>query len=74
MPTKKKTTSMGKGYGEKVKNGRIQSKASVAYKGAISYGNGKTEDVWEVVPVKTSDALVKPRVKKSPKKMTAKKK
>ena len=73
MPAKKKTTSMGKGYGEKVKNGRIQSKASVAYKSAISYG-GKPEEIWEVAPVKASDALVKPRVKKSPKRMTAKKK
>jgi len=73
MVAKKKSTTSGKGYGEKVKGGRIHSKGSVAYKSAISYG-GKPEEIWEVVPVKSSDALVKPRVKKSPKRMTAKKK
>jgi len=64
--TPKKSTTFGKGYGENVRGNRIQSRGSVAYRGAVSYG-GKPEEIWEVVPFNSSDALVGPRAKKSSK-------
>jgi len=62
------------GYGESVKGGRIRSKGLATAKSAIAYGKGKPEEIYESYNVKTSDALVKPRVKKTPSKMVAKKK